>query len=72
MCPRFLKVSLKDFNDKIMKGILEKMMVPVENILSKTKLNPGEISEVLLVGGSTRIKCVKNKLEERFSKGKIV
>ena len=52
------KVSLEDFNKRIMKDILDKMMGPVVRIMKKNNLKPDDISQVRLEGGSTRIKCV--------------
>ena len=45
---------------------MDKMMLPVKRILHKNNLTPKDIDHILLVGGSTRIRCVKDRIEEFF------
>lgn len=47
--------------------LFKKCMVPVEKVLQDSKLSKGDIHEVVLVGGSTRIPKVQELLKEFFN-----
>src|SRR5690606_19860760 len=47
---------------------VEKSIVPCKKALEDAKKSVGEIHEVLLVGGSTRIPMVQSKVKEFFKK----
>ena len=49
-------------------GLTERTRGPVMQALSDAKLSPGDIDEVVLVGGSTRIPAVQNLVKEVFGK----
>src|SRR6266849_596000 len=48
--------------------IVDRTMGPVKMALADARLKPGEMAEVVLVGGSTRIPLVQRTVEEYFSR----
>merc|ERR1712014_355542 len=64
-----------DFNSTITRARFEdlcmdyfkKCMAPVEKVLRDAKMSKGEVHEVVLVGGSTRIPKVQNMLSDFFN-----
>ncbi|KAK3077646.1 78 kDa glucose-regulated protein, partial [Coniosporium uncinatum] len=48
--------------------LFKKTLKPVEQVLKDAKLKKGEIDDIVLVGGSTRIPKVQSMLEEYFGK----
>ncbi len=48
--------------------IVERTLGPVRQALADAELQPSQIDEVVLVGGSTRIPLVRRKVEELFGK----
>jgi molecular chaperone DnaK len=52
--------------EEITKPLTERCRKPVEQALSDAKLEPKEIDEVVLVGGSTRIPAVQAMVKEMF------
>lgn len=47
--------------------LFRKTMVPVENVLRDAKVSKSEVSEVILVGGSTRIPKIQSLLSDFFN-----
>ena len=47
---------------------IERTSIPVQNALSDAGVNPSELGRVLLVGGSTRIPAVQNKVRQLTGK----
>ncbi|WP_440233805.1 Hsp70 family protein, partial [Escherichia coli] len=45
----------------------KKCMDPVEKVLRDSKISKGEVDEIVLVGGSTRIPKVQSMLVEFFN-----
>ena len=60
-----LKIKRKDFED-VCDTLFQKMKSPLKNALSKAKITKDNISEVILIGGSTRIPKVKEFIREFF------
>ena len=64
-----------DFNESITRALFEdintdyfkKTMEPVNKVLMDSKLSKGDIDEVILVGGSTRIPKIQSMLSEYFN-----
>ena len=52
--------------EEIIDPILIKTFDIVENALTNSNLNLKDIKSMILVGGSTRIKCIKQQLGDRF------
>jgi molecular chaperone DnaK len=67
--PKHLNVSLtrSKFEQMIM-AIVEKTLAPCRQAMKDAGLNNSDINEVLLVGGSTRIPLVQQKVKEFFNK----
>ncbi len=57
-----LKLSRAEFN-KMTADLVEKTLGPMKQALSDANLSPKDISQVLLVGGSTRIPAVQELVE---------
>ena len=62
-----LKLSRAKF-EQLVGDLIEKSLEPCRRALADAGLKPGEIDEVVLVGGSTRIPLVQQKVEELFGK----
>jgi len=60
--------------DELTRDLVERTAVPVQNALSDAGLAPSELSRVLLVGGSTRIPAVQEKVQRmtRLSPSKTI
>jgi len=54
--------------DELTHDLVEKTAIPVQNALKDAGLNVNEISKVLLVGGSTRIPAVQDKVKQLTGK----
>ncbi|MCB9831155.1 MAG: molecular chaperone DnaK [Planctomycetes bacterium] len=54
--------------DKLTGDLVERTRRPSENALRDAGLKPGEVSEVILVGGSTRIPAVQDLVKKVFGK----
>ncbi len=59
-------LSQDQFQD-IIAPILNETFEIVKNAITASGLSPSEIKNIILVGGSTRINCIKNLLEKKFS-----
>lgn len=67
--PKHLMKSLtRSKFEQMTSDITDKMFVPIKNALDDAKLKPSDISEVVLVGGTTRIPIVQERLKEFFGK----
>jgi molecular chaperone DnaK len=67
--PRHLqtKVSRAQF-EELVRDLLESSLQPVRQAVADAKLQPKEIDEVVLVGGSTRIPYVQRLVKEYFGR----
>ncbi len=54
--------------ESLIESVLQKLVKPCKDCLSDAKLSAGDINEVLLVGGSTRIPKVREIVKELFGK----
>lgn len=67
--PKHLVMNLTKSNfEKLVDDIIERTIDKAKSALNSSKLNVSEIDEVLLVGGSSRIPLVQEKLEKLFNK----
>lgn len=62
-----IKLTRAEF-ENLSKDLLERTLVPVRKALQDAKLSAGDIDEILLVGGSTRIPAVKEMVEKELGK----
>lgn len=58
----------RDGFEKLVRRMLTRTIMLVEQALDEVKLKPGDIDHVVLVGGSTRLPKVKTMLEKYFGK----
>ena len=54
--------------EQMIAPIVDRTLGPVKNALSDAGLNPDDIDEVIMVGGSTRIPAVREAVEKHFGK----
>lgn len=67
--PKHLNVSLTRAKfEQLIGQIIEKTLEPCRQVLRDSKLNVDEVQEVLLVGGSTRIPLVQQKVKDFFKR----
>jgi len=67
--PKHLVVDLtRSSFERMIDGLVMKTMNPVKRALEDASLSKGDIEEILLVGGSTRIPLVKKTVEDFFGK----
>lgn len=50
--------------EKMVMPLVNKTMIPIQNALKDAELKPQDIDKVLLVGGSTRIPCIQEKVQD--------
>ncbi len=67
--PKHLQMNITraDF-EKLADDLIKRVRIPVEKAIADAKLNPSDIDEVVLVGGSTRIPKVQELVKEIFGK----
>tara|TARA_Y100000287_G_scaffold78126_1_gene61893 strand:+ start:493 stop:2403 length:1911 start_codon:yes stop_codon:yes gene_type:complete len=67
--PKHLVTSLTRANfEKLADDLVKRSMTPVKKALDDAGLSTGDIDEVILVGGSTRIPIIQEEVEKFFSK----
>lgn len=67
--PKHLTAQLQRSKfEQMIASIVERTLAPVKNALSDAGLQPSEIDEIILVGGSTRIPAVRDAVEKHFGK----
>ena len=62
-----MNISRQQFNE-LTADLVDKTVIPVENALHDAGLNKNDIGMVLLVGGSTRIPAVQDKVRQIMGK----
>ncbi len=66
--PKHLQMTLTRAKFESLIGpLVEKCRKPVTDALADAKLSPGQIDEVILVGGATRVPMVKRLVKELFN-----
>jgi len=67
--PKHLDMTLSraDF-EKLVMELVEKTLKPCEAALKDAKIEKGDVNEIILVGGMTRMPLVQKKVEEFFGK----
>jgi molecular chaperone DnaK len=67
--PKHLNVSLSRAKfEQLIADVIEKTLAPCRQVLKDAKLGVEEVQEVLLVGGSTRIPLVQQKVKDFFKR----
>ncbi len=67
--PKHLRVKLSRSKfERLIDKFVDRIKKPIEQALSDAGLKPGEIDEVVLVGGSTRIPKVQQLVKDYFGK----
>ena len=54
--------------EQMIEAFVARTLIPVKNALKDAKVDVGDINEIILVGGSTRIPAVRNAVEGYFEK----
>ena len=63
--PKHMNIDLTRAKfDELTYDLVERTVIPVRNALGDAGISTSELSKVLLVGGSTRIKAVQDKVKE--------
>ena len=62
-----LQLTRAKFNE-MTKSLVDRTLIPIKNALADAKLSAGDIDQVLLVGGSTRIPAVQEAVEKELGK----
>ena len=63
-------MNIDDLND-IIKEKMDKTMQMIDSLLAKQNLTKSDIDSVILVGGSTRLRAVQQRLGEKFGNSKL-
>ncbi len=67
--PKHLQMSISRSKfEQLVDGLIERCRGPVQKVLSDAKLQPNQIDEIVLVGGSTRIPKVQELVKGIFGK----
>ena len=67
--PKHLQKTLKRSEfERMIEPIIERTLEPCRKALKDADVRPGDVNEVILVGGSTRIPMVRQKVEQLFGK----
>jgi len=56
--------------EMVIQDFIDQAMEPVDEVLEDTETDPSEISQIVLVGGSTRIPKIQQTLKQMFGRGK--
>src|SRR5471030_3393194 len=66
--PKHMQITLNRSKfEQLINPLVERCRKPVTDALKDAKLNPGQIDEVVLVGGSTRVPLVQKLVKELFN-----
>jgi len=65
---RFTRELTRDQLESLTMGLIERTLAPCRNALKDAELTPDRIDEVVLVGGSTRMPLVRQRVQELFGK----
>ena len=58
-----VEISRAKFNE-LTKGLVDRVVIPMQNALNDARLTPQELNKIILVGGSSRITAVQDKIKE--------
>merc|ERR1712205_282532 len=67
--PKHLDLTLTRAKfEELASNLIDRCRMPVEQALKDAKLSSGELDEIVMVGGSTRIPAVQSAVEKFFGK----
>ncbi len=67
--PKHLQVAVtRSQFEELVDNLVDRCRIPVEKALKDAKLSPGDIDEIVLVGGSTRVPKVQEMVKKIFGK----
>ena len=66
-----VEISRAKFNE-LTKGLVDRVVIPMQNALNDARLTPQELNKIILVGGSSRIPAVQDKIKEITGKDECV
>jgi len=67
--PKHLNASLSRAQfEELVRNLVERTREPCKKALADAKLSPADVTDVILVGGSTRMPCAQKVAEEIFGK----
>ena len=58
-----VEISRAKFNE-LTKGLVDRVVIPMQNALNDARFTPQELNKIILVGGSSRIPAVQDKIKE--------
>ncbi|XP_057694899.1 heat shock 70 kDa protein 13 [Corythoichthys intestinalis] len=64
----FQAVLTRQLFEELNEDLFQKILAPVETVLAEGHLDKGEVDEIVLVGGSTRIPRIRRLISEYFGK----
>jgi Fe-S protein assembly chaperone HscA len=65
---QYRRALTRDEFDRLIAGLVERTLGRCKKALADADLDPGQIDEVVMVGGSTRIPLVRQKVKELFER----
>jgi molecular chaperone DnaK (HSP70) len=60
-----LELSVEEWN-RLCEGLVTRCLEPVDQVLRDAELSEGDVDQVVLVGGSTRIRIIQESLADKF------
>lgn len=67
--PKHLQITVnRSTFEQLISEVLQRLKIPCEKALQDAKLSTGDVAEIVLVGGSTRIPKVQSLVKEIFGK----
>lgn len=64
----FQTVITRELFEELNEDLFQKILAPVETVLAEGHLEKGDVDEIVLVGGSTRIPRIRRLISEYFGK----
>ena len=58
-----IEITRAKFND-LTRYLVDRLVLPMQNALNDARLTPAELNKIILVGGSSRIPAVQDKIKE--------
>ena len=65
-----VEISRAKFNE-LTKGLVDRVVIPMQNALNDARLTPQELNKIILVGGSSRIPAVQDKIKKLLARKQV-